>query len=180
MNKPSLDPFKQRWKSLGAREQTLVLVAAGVVLLALLWWVALAPAIKTLRTAPAAHAALDRELQRMRTLQQEALELQKVPRTEGAEAARSLQTSVTQQLGASAQLNVVGDRATLSLKPTAAQTLAPWLAQVRSTARAVPIEAKLVRSTARAPAAPAKAPVADAVPAPMQWEGSIVLALPPG
>ena len=39
--------LQARWKALAPREQSLVLAAAGVALLALLWWVALAPALGT-------------------------------------------------------------------------------------------------------------------------------------
>ena len=50
--------LQDRWKALAPREQNLVLAAGTVVALALLWWVAMAPALGTLRTAPARHAAL--------------------------------------------------------------------------------------------------------------------------
>lgn len=56
--KTALAPLRQRWSALAQREQNLLLIAAhSVVLLALLWWVALAPALHSLRTAPARHAA---------------------------------------------------------------------------------------------------------------------------
>ena len=84
----ALDAFKERWKTLAAREQMLVLIAATVVGLAVVWWVLLSPALKTLRTAPAEHAQLDRQLQHMRSLQQEALELQKAPRLQNDDAVR--------------------------------------------------------------------------------------------
>ena len=44
--------LQDRWKALAPREQNLVLAAATVVALALLWWVAVAPALGTLRAAP--------------------------------------------------------------------------------------------------------------------------------
>ena len=67
MTQPSA--LQDRWKALAPREQNLVLAAGTVVALALLWWVAVAPALGTLRAAPARHAALDAQLQRMPCIQ---------------------------------------------------------------------------------------------------------------
>ena len=54
------------WQTLAPREQHLVRAAALLVALALLWWLALAPALHTLRSAPARHAALTRNCSRCR------------------------------------------------------------------------------------------------------------------
>lgn len=200
-NAAALVPALQaRWRALARREQTLVLAAAGLVVVALLWWVALAPALQTLRAAPARHAALDAQLQHMQSLQAEALQLQSAPRARGGDALRTLQTSLAQQLGASAQLTSAGDRATVTLKAAPADALAQWLTQVRTTARAVPLEAKLTRSAAPVAAAarpagsgllsapagitPAAgttsaAPPAAAPSGPPRWDGTLVLVLPP-
>ena len=62
-----------------------------------------------------------------------------------------------------------GDRATVTFKGAPAEALAQWLNQARSTARAVPLEARLVQS-----AAPANAAAAA-----VRWDGTLVLALPP-
>ena len=159
-------PLRAHWQSLAPREKNLVRGAATLVALALLWWLALAPALQTLRTAPARHATLDAQLQHMQALQAEAQQLQGAPRANPDNALRALQTSVTENLGAGARLNVADDRATLTLKGTPAQTLAPWLAQARSNAKSVPQEAHLVRSSGEG-AGPAR------------WDGTLVLALPP-
>lgn len=90
MSTPTHHTLQQRWKALAPREQNLVLAASAIVALALLWWVALAPALKTLRTAPARHAALDAQLQRMQSLQAEALQLQAAPRGTPGDAVGSL------------------------------------------------------------------------------------------
>ena len=57
----ALAPLRQRWAAMAAREQNLVLIAASVLLIALIWWIALAPALHSLRTAPARHAAAEQE-----------------------------------------------------------------------------------------------------------------------
>lgn len=167
-----------RWKALAPREQTLLLAAGAAVALALVWWVALAPALATLRTAPARHAALDAQLQRMQSLQAEALQLQAAPRSAPGDAVASLRSALTQRMGATAQLSLAGDRATITLKGAPADALTQWLAQARSNALAVPVEARLTRSPAAAsPTAPATLGNGPAATAP-RWDGSLVLALP--
>ena len=173
-------PLKARWQAMAPREQNLVLAAGGLIALALLWWVALAPALTTLRAAPARHAELDTQLQRMQSLQTEAMQLQATPRSTPGDAVGALRTALTQRLGATAQLNVVGDRATVTLKGAPADALAQWLAQARSNARATPVEARLARSTAAAAAPNAAAPVTlgNPVAAMPRWDGTLVLVLP--
>lgn len=170
--------LRERWQGLAPREQTLVLAAGGLVALALLWWVAVAPALATLRTAPARHAELDAQLQRMQSLQTEAQQLQAAPRTGAGDAVGALRTALNQRLGNTAQLNVVGDRATVTLKGVPADALAQWLAQARSNARAAPVEARLVRSAAPAPANGTPPPAALGAMAMPRWDGTLVLALP--
>lgn len=151
-------PLKAQWQAMAPREQNLVLGATAIVGLALVWWVAISPALQTLRTAPKRHAELDTQLQRMRGLQAEAQQLQAVPQSSTGDATGALRNGLTQRLGTAAQLNVAGDRATVTLKAAPADALAQWLALARSNARAVPIEARLTRATApTAPAAPAAA-----------------------
>lgn len=160
-----LAPLKVQWRAMAAREQNFVLGAAALVGLAVVWWVAIAPALQTLRTAPARHAVLDTQLQRMRGLQAEAQQLQAAPRTSTGDSVGALRNDLTQRLGTAAQLNVAGDRATVTLKAAPADALAQWLAIARSNARAVPIEAHLTRSTTTA-AAPARSMPAAPAPAP--------------
>jgi len=187
MNTPATSPtaLRARWQALAPREQTLVLAAIGIVGLALLWWVALAPALATLRTAGPRHAELDAQLQRMQSLQAEAQQLQAAPRAARGDAAAALRAALVQRLGNTAQIHFVGDRATVTLKGAPADALAQWLAQARGNARAAPIEARLTRS-ANAPAAPTRAgnaqPPALGSPAAAiaRWDGTLVLALPPG
>lgn len=132
---------------LSARERRLVMLAAAVFLLGLLWWVAVAPALQTLRQAPARHAALDAQLTHMQQLARTAEGLRAA--TAGAqpgrdEALRALDAA-TAALGATGQVSVLGDRATLTLRGAPPQALAQWLAQVRINARLLPVESKLAR-----------------------------------
>ena len=96
----SLSALGARWQALAPREQHLLLGASALVLLALAWWLALAPALQTLRSAGPRHSALDAQLQHMQSLQAEALQLQAQPRIRPEDAQRALQTSVAETLAA--------------------------------------------------------------------------------
>ena len=160
----ALTPLRARWQRLAAREQTLVLLAAAVIGLALLWWLLLAPALQTWKTSAARHAAVDAQLRQMQQWQAEAQQLQDAPRAQGMDAQAALRSGTSQLLGERAQLVLAGDQTTLTLKAVPAEALAQWLAQMRSNAQALPVKAQLKRSPGTAPA----------------WDGTLVLALPPG
>jgi general secretion pathway protein M len=152
--------LRARWAALAPREQALVAAAIGLVLLALLWWIALGPAVATLRSAEVQHRALDDQLQRMRRLQAQARAMQSQPRQNADESMRQLEGAIRQQLGVSARYSIAGDRVTVTLTNVPAAALAQWLSQVRTNARAIPGEARLTRNPAGG------------------WDGNLVLALP--
>ena len=116
----------------------------------------------------------------MQRLQTEAHQVHSAPKTGLGDAVGALRTALTQQLGKTAQLNVVGDRATVTLKGAPAETLAQWLTQARSNARTTPLEARLTRSAAAPTSANTPLPVTLGNPsiAPPRWDGTVVLALP--
>lgn len=143
--------LQARWKALAPREQNLVLAAGGIVALALVWWVAPAPALATLRQAPELHRKLDLQLQHMQRLQAEAQQLQAQPQTSPSDAVGALRTALTQRLGHRREMNVLGDRVTVTLKAAPAEATAEWLALARTNARAVTVEARPTRSNATAP-----------------------------
>lgn len=143
-----LPGVQTRWRALAGRERLLVLAALTLLLAAMLWWLALAPALATLRAADRQHRVLEAQLQQMQRLQAQAKALHAQPRIALDDARRLLEASVKQQFGATAQLIVLGERVTLTLKGASADALAQWLTQVRLNARAVPAEARLLRSAA--------------------------------
>lgn len=147
------------WARLASREQRVVVLAGSVVLLVLVWMLGIAPALKTLRTAPAQHEMLDAQLQSMNKLAVQARGLQNRPAVTRADAVRALQSSLQQRLGASAQLNIAGDRVTVVLKGAAPDMLAQWLVQARVAARAVATQSRLTRGAAG-------------------WDGTVVFNLP--
>ena len=154
------------WAQMGARERRMVLLATAVVGLALLWWVGLAPALRTLKEAPAQRAALQTQSQQMQQLKAEADALKSVPRLAQDEALKALETAMKQRLGDTGQLSVIGDRANVVLKGASAAALADWLSDARVNARATPVEARLTRSGDTAPGAP------------VHWSGTLSLSVP--
>jgi general secretion pathway protein M len=155
-----MQDLRTRWAGLAPRERALVGGAVALVALALLWWVALAPALATLRSAETQHRVLDNQLQHMRRLQAQARAMQAQPRQNHDDAMRQLEAAIRQQLGVSARYSIAGDRVTITLTNTPAQALAQWLTQVRTNARAIPGEARLTRNAAGG------------------WDGTLVLTLP--
>ncbi len=158
-----LQPLRAPWARIAPREKALIRLAGGLLLAALLWLLVLAPALTTLRSADAQARALDAQLQRMQALQAQAALIQKQTPLGFDEALRALTNATKQSLGATAQLNVTGDRASITLKGTPADALAEWLTQARINARSVPLEARLVRATA---------------PGPATWSGVLIMGLP--
>ncbi len=162
-----VDLLQARWRAASQRERRALLAAALLVSLALLWWLAIAPARATLMAAQRQRAELGAQLQQMQSLQAQAKALQGQPRIAPDEARRLLEASLT-QLGAGARLALVGEQATLTLKGVSPDALAQWLAQVRLTAHAVPSQARLTRSATAASGPTSAAP---------SWDGSLVLTL---
>jgi general secretion pathway protein M len=156
-----LAALKARWATLVPREQAMVATAGTVVLLALLWWLALAPALATLRGAEAQHHLLDAQLQQMQRMQAQAKAMQAAPRLDPDQAMHQLEDAIHQQLGVGARYSIAGDRVTVTLTNAQAPALAQWLTQVRANARALPGEARLTRNATGG------------------WDGSLVLTLPP-
>jgi general secretion pathway protein M len=134
------------WRTLPGRQRNLLVLAGVVVLGALLWWVALQPALQTVRSAPAELDTLEGQLQTMQRLAAEATELRATPPVNPEQAAAALKAA-TERLGDKARLNLQGDRAVLTLNGAGTGAVRDWLAEARSGARARPVEASLMRGT---------------------------------
>lgn len=159
--KAPTNPVRAQWARLAPREQRMVLAAVLLVSAAVLWWVGVAPALRTLRAAPTQHAELDAQLQRMRSLQAQAQALQTQPSLGYDEALRALELTIRQRLGTTARYSIAGERVTVTLAGAAPDALAQWLSQARVNARALPGEARLKRNAAGL------------------WDGTLVMTLPP-
>lgn len=156
-------PLQARWSRLAGRDKNLIRLAVLLVLATLLWQFSVAPSLASLRSADAQAKTLTAQLQRMQAMQAQAQALQKQPVLGFDEAVRALTAATRQTLGATAQLSMAGDRASITLKAASADALAEWLTQARLNARSVPLEARLVRAPAPSGAA---------------WNGVLVMGLP--
>lgn len=162
----SLSPLRGRWTEASPRERSLIRSAAALVGLALVWWLLVAPPLRTLSQGDTAQASLEVQWQKMQSLRAQALALQAAPKLSRDEALRALDAAVRQEFGAAAQLSVLGDSATVTLRNAPASALATWLPLARVNARALPSEVRLTRANTLPPG--------QAV-----WSGTIVMSLPP-
>jgi general secretion pathway protein M len=127
------------------RERNAASIAGTAVVLLLVWWIALQPALRTLRDAPVQIDRLDAQLQRMQRQAAEASELRAAPPLSAAQSTAALQAA-TERLGARGRLTLAGDRATLTLTGATGAQLRDWLSEARSGARARPVEVQLTRT----------------------------------
>ena len=135
----------ERWKALAPRERRGLRVAFVLLAIFVVWLIAVQPAWRTVRAAPAQLDAIDLQWQQMQRLAAETRELRAAPTVAPAQAATALRTA-TEQLGERARLAVLADRATLTLTGVPGDRLVAWLAEARTAARARPIDAQLTRS----------------------------------
>jgi general secretion pathway protein M len=138
------EQLADRWKALAPRERRGLRIAFILLAIFVVWLIAVQPAWRSVRAAPAQLDALDLQWQQMQRLAAETRELRTAPTIAPAQASVALR-SATEQLGDRARLAIVGDRATLTLTGVAGDRLTTWLAEVRTAARARPIEAQLTR-----------------------------------
>jgi general secretion pathway protein M len=147
-----------RWQALSPREQRGISVLGAVLAALIFWSLAITHALNALRDSDNRRALIGQQQANMLALQAQAQALQTRTPLARDEALRNLQGLTP---GAQMQLNVQGDRVTVQLKAVPAATLANWLAQARSQAQALPVEAHLTRGSTA-----------------MTWDGSLVLSLP--
>ena len=134
----------QLWRSRAPRERQLI--AAGAIALAalLVWLIAVQPALKTLRETPAELDRLDLQLQQMQLAAFESAGLRSaspVPPSQASEAVRA----ATERLGGKGKVALQGDRAVLTFSGVPFEAVRNWLGEVRSAARARPVEAQLLK-----------------------------------
>jgi general secretion pathway protein M len=139
--------WHQRWMDLSGRERAGLSVALGVLALALLWSIGVAPAWRQWQQGQGQTQALQTQWQGLQALQAQASALSAQNRVRPEDAVRLLQTSLT-TLGPGASMAVNGDLATVQIKGASAAAVSQWLAQARVQAQALPVQARLGRSSA--------------------------------
>jgi general secretion pathway protein M len=153
------DAFNTWFEQRAPREQRLFAALAALAVVALVWWLAVAPALQTYRETDAAHAKLDAELAQMQAMAEEAKQLKAKPRISSAQAQVWLEGSI-KKLGV-VSMTMQGSRAHISFVGATPEALAGWLAEARSRAQLLPVQANWKRS---------------ANGADLLWDGSLVMA----
>lgn len=136
------DAWQAKWSAMAPRERRMASIAGWLLLLAVIVLVGIRPAWRTLSTTPAQLKEVDAQLDQMRRLADEVQLLRQRPPVPPAQAEAALR-SASDRLGTAATLSVQGDRATLALRDVPGDILASWLDEVRTAARARPLEANL-------------------------------------
>ncbi|MEO7336773.1 MAG: type II secretion system protein GspM [Caldimonas sp.] len=132
------------WRGRTLRERQAL--GAGMVglIVVLVWLLLVQPAWRTVQQAPAQLDQLDRQLQQIQATAGEVKSLRAVPPVSAPQANAALKAA-TDRLGDKGRLSMQGDRASLTLTGVSTDALRGWLNEVRSAARARPIEASLSR-----------------------------------
>ena len=145
---PALVTIRQQaaawWQGRAPRERQALVSVVVVVVLFAVWSLLIAPALRTLREAPAQLDRLDAQLQQMQRAATESVVLRSVAPVSNAQAALALKAA-SDRLGDRARLTVQGDRASIALTGVDTESLRAWLQEARSGARARPVEAQLQR-----------------------------------
>ena len=137
-------PLSQRWQALAPRERRIAGWLGWALALVLLWFVGIAPAWRSVSSAPARLDQLDAQLTQMQRLAGEAATLRALPPVGGLQAQSALKAA-TDALGGAGRLQLGGDRATVTFINATGTQVRDWLAEARSAARTRPIEANLTR-----------------------------------
>ena len=136
--------LRSHWQSMSDRDRLILRLAAAGLSLLLVWLLALQPALRVLRETPAQLDAAELSLQQMQRLALEASELRAVPAVSAEQSMQALQAA-SQHLGPQASLTIQADRAVLNFSGIAGAALQAWLIEVRSAARARPVQAQVQR-----------------------------------
>ena len=173
--------LQQAWAQRNPREKQLLSFGAAVVMLAALWSLALAPALRTWQEAPAKQARLDAQTQSMRQLQAQARSLQPPNPISHSESAAWLEKNLA-ELGPNAKVSLQGERATLIVDAAPAEALARWISLARDRALAMPVQAQLQKGATPAlstsPQKPVNTNAVSPDASPSLLHGTLVLRLP--
>jgi general secretion pathway protein M len=144
---PLREQTRAAWKARAPRERVALGVMASVVGLFLVWVLLVGPALGTLSGAPAQLAALDSQLQQMRTMAAEVRDLRGATPVAAAQAGLAIKAAAERH-GDKMRLSLQSDRALVSLQNASPEQLRALLIEARSSARARPLEAQLTRTPA--------------------------------
>jgi general secretion pathway protein M len=146
---PALSDARQQadrfWQSRAPREKQLIVAMAIAVVVLIVWWLLIQPALRTLRETPIELDRLDQQMQQMQLAAGEMQTLRAASPVSTEQATAALRAA-TDRLGGGAKLVVQGSRATLNFTSIPAESLRGWLGEARSAARARPLEAQMIKA----------------------------------
>ena len=134
----------QFWRARAPRERQLIAAMAFALAVLVVWLIAVQPALRTLRETPAELDRLDTQWQQMQLAALESATLRSASPVPPAQATEALRAA-TERLGGKGKIALQGDRAVLTFSAVPFEALRNWLGEVRSAARARPVEAQLLK-----------------------------------
>lgn len=132
------------WRGRAARERQALAIGLVALIAVLIWILLVQPAWRTASQAAAEIDRIDQQLQQLQAMADEVKTLRSVAPVSPTHAAAALRAA-TARLGEQARLSLQGDRASVTFTSVDAEDLRDWLGEVRSAARARPVEASLSR-----------------------------------
>ena len=132
------------WRARSQRDRTAIVVMAGVLGAFLLWTLGIAPAWRTLQTAPTQIEALEAQLLQMRTMAAEVRELRNTTPIPAAQAGVAMKAAAERH-GDKVRLTLQAERALITFTNASPEQVRALLVEARSAARARPLEAQLSR-----------------------------------
>ncbi|HEU5295034.1 MAG TPA: type II secretion system protein GspM [Burkholderiaceae bacterium] len=132
------------WRARAPRERVALAVAALVLIVLVVWALLVAPALATLRGAPQQLEALEAQLLQMRSMAAEVRELRNATPVAAAQSGLAIKAAAERH-GDKVRLTLQSDRALVTLVNASPEQLRALLVEVRSAARARPVEADLTR-----------------------------------
>lgn len=155
---PAIVQLRHRWQALAGREQLLLTAIAALLVLALLWWLLLQPAIGNWQNARTAKAKWETGMQRVQQAGKQAASLRNM-KSISTEEARNAITGSLKLLAGTGQVTWQADTARVTLSNTRPEALAQWLPAVRLNALSLPASSTLTLTE-------------------KGWSGTVVLRLP--
>ena len=133
------------WRARAPRERLVLGSAMLAIGTAIVWLIAVQPALRSVREAPLQLDQLDAQLHQMQRLALESKSLRDPVQIPPGQAETALRAA-TERLGDAARLTVQGDRATLTMTGVQGSALRAWLGEARSAAHARAIDVQLLRN----------------------------------
>jgi type II secretory pathway component PulM len=138
-----IQPFRKLFSELSPREKLFVLLALYLIVFAFIWLVLVSPAMQILKNSSSKNIALDKEIQVIQKLAQEAKTLRSEPKEIPSNFEASLKSLSENIIPGKATTASSAEKITVNLNAVSAQNLARWLEALRIELHHKPIETQL-------------------------------------